>query len=143
MTASPLKAFESLFIDVVGHVLRGYGFQFYSGYSRPRGVVLEFVHGHNLLFAAHEGNVIYMDLILFDNVNRFWRVSVNQALWFSGVREVSKNVALEDQLALFALEMPRCCGRILSGDLWSLDSRYCFQLSEVELKEYLIAQRGE
>ncbi len=143
MTVSPLKAFESLFMDVVGHVLPGYGFQFSGSYSRPRGVALEFVHGYNLLFAAYEGNVVYMDLILFEDINRFWRISVNQALWLSGVREVARKVDLEDQLALFALEMPRRCGRILSGDLSSLDSRYCFQLSEAGLKEYLVAQRGE
>lgn len=142
MIATPLKEFKRLFLDIVGAIVEGYGYAFENGYSRPRGVALEFIRDQHRLFAACEGDVVIIDLILFESPERYWRVSLNQALWFAGVRAVAKSAPIDEQLALFASEISRCYGKLLSGELSLLDSRYCFPLRDAELNDYLVDQRG-
>ena len=140
---SPSKEFQSLVLEILGDVLKEYGYDFKSGYSRPRGVALEFVFQGHRIFSVCEEDTVAIDLILREDSSCYWRVSLNQALWFAGVKKVSAQATIEEQLALFASEIPRFCGSILLADFAALDSRYCFPLSSSEMGDYLAFQRGE
>lgn len=141
MTATQLREFESVFMGIVGEVLAGYGYEHDRSHSRPRGVALEFTHKEHRLFAVCEGGTVILDLILQEEPDRYWRVSVNQALWFAGVDAVSKKAPLPEKLAFFASELSRCSD-LLEGCIAAPDPRYCFSMSTCELEDYLAAQRG-
>ena len=142
MNEVQLREFRSNFCDVLGDSLAQYGYKLNEDYSRPRGVVLEFTLENHILFAVWEGGTVILDLILYERADRYWRVSINQVLWYSGIRAVAKNASLTDQLALFANEMPKYCGDFLAGNLSLLDTRYCYQMSVQGRDQYLEIQRG-
>lgn len=142
MTTSRLSEFRGICLNIFGEILNDHGYRLRGSYTRPLGIALEFAGGGRHLFVVNEGSVLYIDLIISESANKFWRVSLNQALWFLGVRSVSSPATIEEKLTLFASEIVRSCRGLLSGDLSLLDSRYCFSLSEVELSDYFMFQRG-
>jgi hypothetical protein len=86
--------------------------------------------------------VVVFDFIRRDDANHYWRVSLNQALWFAGIRAISRKAPLKEQLGLFASEMPRYCNALLARDSSLLDPRYCYPMSADEVEDYMAAQRG-
>lgn len=143
MNSNPIARFKELFIDTCGETVSGFGFKFKEGYSRPRGIALEFIHNKRQLFAVQEEGVVIMDLILQESSEKYWRVSLNQALWFSGVKSVAEKMPPGEKLKLFTKEIKRCCGKLLNGDLSAQDERYCFPMSSNDYKMYLKFQRGK
>lgn len=142
MNVNLREDFEKAVCNALGDVFHDYGYEFCGGYSRAPGIALEFVHDSQRLFVVSEGNLVVLDLVLCEDPSRYWRVSVNQALWFGGVKAVAERMPLADTLALFAAAIPRCCGQLFSGDLSALDPRYCFPISASGLDAYLLSQRG-
>ena len=127
----------------MGDALLGFGYMYQGTYARSRGVALEFRNDSQRCFVSCEGKTVYMDIILPCSGDTFCRVSVNQVLWFNGVRAVSQPASIEDQLALLASELKRWCSAILSGDLSCPDARYCFKMSRKECDDYIAAQTGK
>ena len=142
MTTSQARGFEALCRSSLEDILLEFRYVYRNSYTRCRGVALEFGNNANRCFVACEGNAVYMDLILQLAPSVFLRVSVNQALWFNGVKTVSQPASVQDQLVLFGAELRRCCGSILAGDLSALDPRYCFRVSREECHDYVAVLTG-
>lgn len=120
-----------------------FGYAYSETYVRPRGVAIEFIHGMKRCFISCEGETVFMDVILPCPGGDFCRVSVNQALWFGGVKAISHSASIGEQLSLLATELKRHCRVILSGDLSTCDPRFCFMMSEKECADYIAYQTGK
>ncbi len=137
---SPL--FEEKCRTELGDFLAALGYKYSTTYSRPPGIAIEFVREDQILFAVCEGSVLYLDLLLRER-DGFLRVSLNQALWYHGVRSLVKSKGCCDQLDAFIVEAPNNILDLLSSEMATIDPRYCFQLSESDCKAYLARQRGD
>jgi hypothetical protein len=130
---------------VLEPVLEQFGYAYTCCFTRPRGVVVEFSKGHNSLFAVNEGDVLYVDLILSDGDTNHRRISLNQALWFSGTRSLIGLTSIDEQLAKFVDEATHsiCVVALLNDCLEQFDPRFCFEMTTQNWLSYLQRQRGK
>jgi hypothetical protein len=140
MNTEGLREFEQAFLETLGDLLHSHGFVYLGYHIRPRGISLEFERLDDRIFASLEGGTTAIDLILFEEAERYWRVAINQAIWFAGVRAVASQGSLKATLELFREQLPKCCAGILAGNLKLLDERFCFKLTSRELASYLQSQ---
>jgi hypothetical protein len=126
-------------------LLRQSGFVYVATHYRPRGIAVEFAKDEDCLFAVCEGNVLYVDLILHRTDGQYFRVSLNQALWFSNVRSLLGLKSCDTQMCVFVREAAaaECCRQLLSDENPQMDDRYCFPMTASSRRQYLLAQRGE
>ena len=143
MTASRSDLFTLQCRHSIDDILMEFGYMYQETHTRSRGIALEFRNDSKRCFVVCEGKTVYMDVILPCSGNEFCRVSINQALWFNGVKSISQSASVAGQLTVLASELKQCCGAILTGDLLCLDSRYCFKMSLKECDEYIAAQTGQ
>ena len=137
-----LEEFEQASLEALGALLWGYSFEYCGLHSRPKGAALEFARGDDRLFVAHEGGVVYLDFLTPIDGGCFCRVSLNQALWFEGVKVVARVRSVRSQLITFSEEIPRHFENLLRHGPSSFDSRFCFHLSGEDAEFYLSVQRG-
>ena len=135
--------FEQLSIGILGKLLDNYGYEYQQAYYRPVGTAVEFAKGEHRLFVVCEGNVVNIDLILHIEGKDFYRVDLNQALWFNGIRSITKTSSVSEQLSLFASELEGCCRELLTGSPPELDRRYSYPMSHSSHEQYLMFQRGK
>lgn len=121
-----------------------FGYSYTCCFTRPRGVVAEFSKDHSCLFAVNEGDALYIDLILSDGDKTHHRVSLNQALWFSGVRSLIGLSSIDEQLSTFVEEATNSdiVVALLNDSLGQLDGRFCFEMTTQNWQSYLQTQRG-
>jgi hypothetical protein len=124
-------------------ILLEFGYVYQKSFLHSRGVFLEYKCDLKRCFVFCEGKTVYVDVIVPFSDNVFYRVSINQALWFNGVKTVSLTVPVKGQLRLLASELKRCCMEILRGDLSCPDHRYCFKMSQAECNDYFAALTGQ
>lgn len=97
---------EALFPDVCRTIfepfLVQFGYSYKATHHRPRGVAVEFKKDENCLFAACEGDVLYVDLILHLEDEEYFRVSLNQAIWFNNVRSLLNAKSCKSRCLIYA-----------------------------------------
>lgn len=143
MTGPALQQFDLHCRTTLHSFLRTFGYTWIASHCRPLGISVEFSMPNNLFFAVCEGNVACFDLVVCDVETLHWRISLNQALWYRGVRAVSERRSCSGFIELFVREAATHCEDLLRGNVFELDRRYAFPMSETELRLYLKSQRGE
>ncbi len=145
MTVNPEFSFSDQCREKLGPFLIQYGFSYAATHYRPRGISVEFARGKSCLFAVCEGDVLYVDLILHVTDEQYFRVSLNQVLWFNNVRSLLGMKSCDLQLCEFVrtATTEECCQKLLGDDRPRMDERYCFPMTGSSRREYLMAQRGE
>jgi hypothetical protein len=121
--------------------LAQYGFIYAGSHFRAPGVAVEYTKGASYLFAACEGDVLSVDLILQRADAEYYRVSLNQALWFNNIRTLVKKKTCTAQLEVFLREAADCCEQLLIEEHPLMDDRYCYPLPNGP-QSYLKSQRG-
>jgi len=142
-TVTTEHSFKDQCISALGEIVGKFGYSFEDLHVRPRGVVVEFKRGEDLLLIACEENALHADLVLRAQEHGRYRVSLNQLLWYRGIKSVVKAVGGSAQLAALAQELEGECGDFLRGDLSKRDPRFCFPMNDSDCGVYLRAQRGE
>jgi len=145
MTRDDVFSFSDLCRKTLEPLLSQYGFSYVATYCRPRGMAVELAKNSHCLFAVCEGNVLFVDLILHRMDDQYFRVSLNQALWFNNVRTLLGLNSCHGQLGVFVREAATaaCCIQFLSDDGSKIDDRYCFPMTASSRRQYLSLQRGE
>lgn len=139
-----LQGFEDQCISSLGEVVGKLGYSFHGVHVRSRGVVAEFKKGDDFLLIACEENALHADLVLRSHEHGRCRVSLNQLLWYKGVKTVLKAVDCCSQLAALARELEEeACASFLRGDLSKFDRRFCYPMNDSDYRVYLNAQIGK
>jgi len=68
---------------------------------------------------------------------------LNQALWYSGFREVAQSKTIEAQIQLFVSAIPVCCHHLLAGNEQYFDRKFCYEMSSEDCRRYLEYQTKE
>ncbi|MBI2946799.1 MAG: hypothetical protein HYY23_04075 [Verrucomicrobia bacterium] len=135
--------FKDLCISILGDLLASLGYSFHAVDARPRGVMVDFRKGDDLLFVGCEENAIHADVILRSPQYGRCRVSLNQLLWYKGIKSVVNSSGCAAQLKALVKELEGACGGFLRGDLSEFDSRFCYPMNDSEYRVYLRAHLGE
>ena len=128
--------------DTLVPFLAGYGFTYAFTHSRPRGVVVEFRNAEHRLFAAADGDVLYVDLIIEVPSKEYVRVSLNQCMWYKNVRSLVGSGSCMEQMDVFVQNVGKLCAQLLLCKSIDFDERYCYRMSEKELEKYVAFQTG-
>ncbi|MBL7037958.1 MAG: hypothetical protein ISR77_04975 [Pirellulaceae bacterium] len=134
--------FVALCLTSLGEFLSSYGYVFEETHYRPKGVAIEFSKGPHRLFAACEGSVVDLEIIVCVDEDVCYRVSLNQAFWFRGIRSLAHGHSCSEQVDAFIKQASACCDDLLSGQQLTMDPRYCFEMSRTQCQEHVQAQRG-
>ncbi len=120
------------------------GYTYAGVHTRPRGIAVEFKTDSDLLFVVlEEDTMLIFDLILQAESKEYWRVDLNQALWFNGSKFlVDRALSIEEKLCNFSNEIPTKLTRISTNRESAKDARYWFPVSASGLETYLKSQRG-
>jgi len=137
-----LELFEERCHEVLGELFREHGFEPVGAYSRLRGYAVEFARDADRIFVDKEGGVVSFDLILAARPDRFYRIDLNQLLWFNGTRSLAKCDDWDEGLRLFETGFTPIASVTLSFDSEKMDSRFCFPMSREQLDNYIRIQRG-
>lgn len=142
---NPDQCFVDYSISSFGESLSKYGYWYEGTYIRPRGTAIEFAAKDRNLFVACEGRAedgaLHVDLIVFEQGEAKWRISLNQALWYAGVRSIIKFKSCADQLDVVTSNIDIYEDYLVSGNPIRMDERYCFPMSDIE--GYFKSQRGK
>ncbi len=137
MPSELTQDFETSCRGQLGGIFGAYGFAFEGAYVQPRCVVAAFARRDDRCLVIDEGGAIICDLIRRVTPGPYYRISINELLWFHGVRSLPRCRGREDQLAVLAAQLPAHAGSVFSRQAPALDSRYCFPMSEEQCREYL------
>ena len=137
------EPFEQSCRNFLDEILAKYGFVYHGTYNRPCGIAVEYTGPSDYVFAVCEGNVLYVDLIHHSEKHGCLRISLNQVLWFSGVRTLVVRRPCIEQLGIFAAELRNRLASIMSGDFEAPDPRCMFPMTTTSRDWYLRGQRGE
>jgi len=136
---SGYDAFSESCIEL-GNLIAADGFELIATHCRPVGIAAEFARQSRLLFAVCEGGVLYVDLLV-ERGESWMRVSLDQAIWISGVRSIVDAGDCAAQLNLF-IALYEHWKNWVASETPELDSRFCFLLSPNDHDRYLRFQRG-
>jgi proteasome lid subunit RPN8/RPN11 len=134
------EEFEECCIEFLSTILAQFNYSHANTYVRAKGIAVEFINGENSFFAVNEEDALYFDLIAkIDSV--FYRISLNQALWFQGIHSLPKCSNWKEQLQIFKTELKTRCSNILKGNASAVDERYCFAISNEDKINYIETQK--
>lgn len=121
-----------------------YGFKAVASYSRGRAsCVREFESSSRVVFVScEEKRILVMDVLAVRADKSLIRVSINQLLWFNGIRAIAEaddcNTAASVAVQHFSL-----IEQFLNRDAqFQVDQRYCYSLNQTTAAEYMSFQRG-
>ena len=138
-----VQEFQEACRERLGPMLEAHRFELVGGYSRPPGLSIEYARDEDRLIAACEGGVIHLEMLLSRDEDLFYRVDLNQMLWFKGVRKLARSKAgWREKLEIFVAELETHEPEAFSPDLETMDSRYCFPMTRELADDYLSYHRA-
>lgn len=135
--------FASYCRKVLYPTIQSYGFTYTDTYQRPRAMVVEYRNNEHILFAVCEGNVLHVEYIYHESDSCDYRISLNQALFYNGIRALIDKDSCEEQLDMFLISFESIpfVVDLFQYDKLNVDVRFCYRLQSSR-EEYLSLQRG-